>query len=261
VAGTEDHRRSSFAGRARSAVSHSGQDDHVKQTAAVAKTVAGRAGDVPKAVSRKVAREDAWEEPRGDAELLTEIARPSRADHRPDRPCRGTGGASREIAMTAEDRLDPGFRGRAASSSPPRGPGRRMVERLDERECMELIGAGRIGRLGYTGRFGPTVLPIRYKLYEGSIVFHALEDTFTEEDLRTGIAHAEYQVAFEVDQYYLEGRLGWVVEVVGSAHQVDTEAERASIINAGADPWPEAEWEHLVRVKPVRIGGLRIQRA
>jgi hypothetical protein len=59
VAGTEDHRRSSFAGRARSAVSHSGQDDHVKQTAAVAKTVAGRAGDVPKAVSRKVAWEDA----------------------------------------------------------------------------------------------------------------------------------------------------------------------------------------------------------
>jgi hypothetical protein len=95
----------------------------------------------------------------------------------------------------------------------------------------------------------------------GSIVFHALEDTFTEEDLRTGIAHAEYQVAFEVDQYDPEGRAGWVVEVVGSAHQVDTEAERASIINARADPWPEAKWEHLIRIQPLRIGGLRIHRA
>jgi nitroimidazol reductase NimA-like FMN-containing flavoprotein (pyridoxamine 5'-phosphate oxidase superfamily) len=158
-----------------------------------------------------------------------------------------------------EDR--PGSHGGAAPSSPPSGPGRRVVERLDERECMELIVQRRIGRLGYTGRFGPTVLPVRYKLYEGSIVFHTLEDTFTEEDLRTGIAHAEYQVAFEVDQYDPEGRAGWVVEVVGSAHQVDTEAERTSIINARADPWPEAEWGHLIRIQPLRIGGLRIHRA
>ena len=136
-----------------------------------------------------------------------------------------------------------------------------MAERLDERECIELIGTGSIGRLGYTGRFGPTVLPVRYKLYEGSIVFHALEDTFTEEDLRTGIAHAEYQVAIEVDQYFLGGRAGWFVEVVGSAHHVDTETERAAIIHAAADPWPEAEWEHLIRVQPVRIGGFRIHRA
>ena len=115
-----------------------------------------------------------------------------------------------------------GSHGGAASSSSPAGPGRRVVERLDKPECMELIGAGRIGRLGYNGRYGVTVLPVRYKLYEGSIVFHTLEDTFTEEDLRTEIAHAEYRVAFEVDQYDPEGRAGWVVEVVGSAHHVDT---------------------------------------
>jgi hypothetical protein len=75
MADTEDHGMSSLAGRARSAVSHIGQDDHLKQTAAVAKTVAGRAGDASKAVSRRVTQEDAWEELRGDVELLTEIAR------------------------------------------------------------------------------------------------------------------------------------------------------------------------------------------
>lgn len=76
-----------------------------------------------------------------------------------------------------------------------------MLECLDENECLELIGAGRLGRLAYTGRFGPTMLPVLYKLHEGSMVFRTLQDTFTEEDLRTGIAYAEYQVAFEVDQY------------------------------------------------------------
>ena len=57
MADTEDHRMSSFPGRARSAMSHIGQDDHIKQITAVAKTVAVRAGDVSKAISRKVAQE------------------------------------------------------------------------------------------------------------------------------------------------------------------------------------------------------------
>ena len=47
--------------------------------------------------------------------------------------------------------------------------------------------------------------------------FHALQDTFTEEDPRTGIAHTEYRVAPEADQHDPEGRAGWFVEV-GSRH-------------------------------------------
>jgi hypothetical protein len=68
----------SFADRARSVLSNVGQDDRVKQAAAVTKDVASRAGEASKSVSRKVTQEDAWDELRGDVELLTEIAR---ADH------------------------------------------------------------------------------------------------------------------------------------------------------------------------------------
>jgi nitroimidazol reductase NimA-like FMN-containing flavoprotein (pyridoxamine 5'-phosphate oxidase superfamily) len=150
-----------------------------------------------------------------------------------------------------------GSRGGGASQPPEGGPAPRVLDRLDENECVQLIGAGRLGRLAYTGRFGPTVLPVLYKLHEGSIVFHTFQDTFTEEDLRTGIAHAEYQVAFEVDEYDPETLEGWVVLIVGPAHHVDTEAERASITSAGADPWPEAESEHLIRVHPMSISGRR----
>lgn len=110
-----------------------------------------------------------------------------------------------------------GSPGGGAPQRPEGGPGPRVLERLDERECLQLIGAGRLGRLAYSGRFGPTVLPVLYKLHEGSIVFRTLQDTFTEEDLRTGIAHAEYQVAFEVDQYDPETLDGWVVLVVAGA--------------------------------------------
>ena len=80
---------------------------------------------------------------------------------------------------------------------------------------MRLLGATRVGRLAYTGREGPTVVAVVYKLHEGSVVFHPLQGTFTEEDLRTGIAHAEYQVAFEIDQIDPDARGGWAVLVVG----------------------------------------------
>jgi nitroimidazol reductase NimA-like FMN-containing flavoprotein (pyridoxamine 5'-phosphate oxidase superfamily) len=136
-----------------------------------------------------------------------------------------------------------------------------VIEHLGDSECLELLGAARVGRLAYTGRYGPTVLPVVYKLHEGSIVFHTFRDTFTEEDLRTGIAEAEYHVAFEIEQIDPEALEGWTVLVTGPAHHVDTETEHESIISAGADPLPEAEAEHLIRVKLHSITGLHTRRA
>jgi hypothetical protein len=75
VAETEEHRKSALANKARTVLS----DDRLKQAAAVTKTVAVRAEEASRTVSRKVAQEDSWDELRGDAELLTEIARAHQA--------------------------------------------------------------------------------------------------------------------------------------------------------------------------------------
>jgi hypothetical protein len=77
LADTEHHR--SFAERAAQALSNVGQDDRVKQAAMTAKEVAERAQEASKTVTRKVGQEDAWDELRGDVELLTEIARAQHA--------------------------------------------------------------------------------------------------------------------------------------------------------------------------------------
>ena len=148
------------------------------------------------------------------------------------------------------------------SASPGSGLGaRRVVERLDETECMELLSTAKIGRLVYNSRYGPVAVPSEYKIHEGSIVFRTYQVTFTEQDLRTGIAHAEYQVVVEVDQVDPEAHEGWVVLVRGTAHHVDTEAERASIGNVGLESWVEAEPEHFIRVVPVSIAGQRLRSA
>ncbi len=145
-----------------------------------------------------------------------------------------------------------------AAPQRPAGSGRRVLEDLDEAECLRLISPGGVGRLAFTGRFGPTVLPVNYRLFEGTIVFLTTQDSATDEDLRTGIAHAEYKVAFEMDEFDIADRVGWSVLVQGSVHHVDSPAEQETLRRAGVEAWPEGHREHFLRITPTRITGRRI---
>lgn len=133
-----------------------------------------------------------------------------------------------------------------------------MLEELDEAECLRLIASGGVGRIGYSGRYGPTVMPVNYRLYEGTIVFRTAQDSATDEDLRTGIANAEFKVAFEIDDFDTAARTGWSVLIQGSAHHVESEAERASVAGAGVDPWPGGDRELFLRIIPTRVTGRRV---
>jgi nitroimidazol reductase NimA-like FMN-containing flavoprotein (pyridoxamine 5'-phosphate oxidase superfamily) len=135
-----------------------------------------------------------------------------------------------------------------------------VVEDLDEAECLRLVSPGGIGRIAFTGRFGPTVLPVNYQLHQGTIVFRTAEDSPTDEDLRTGIANAEYKVAFEIDDFSPAAREGWSVLIQGPVHHVESEAERASVREAGVEPWAGGPRELFLRVVPSRITGRRISR-
>lgn len=135
-----------------------------------------------------------------------------------------------------------------------------VLEELDEAECRRLIAPGGIGRLVFAGRFDLTVIPVNYKLYDGAILFRTTQHGATDEDLRTGIEHAEYRVAFEVDEFDTTAREGWSVLVQGPAHHLDSESERADAEAAGVEPWPGGVREHFIRITPVRITGRRIRR-
>ena len=135
-----------------------------------------------------------------------------------------------------------------------------VLEELDEAECLRLIAPGGIGRLVYAGRFDLTVLPVNYMFFNGAILFRTTQDSPTDEDLRTGIAHAEYRVAFEVDQFDLAARDGWSVLLQGPAHHLDSESERAEALQAGVEPWPDGAREHFIRITPARVTGRRIRR-
>lgn len=135
-----------------------------------------------------------------------------------------------------------------------------VLERLDEAQCLRLIAPGGIGRLVFTGQWDLTVLPVNYKLHNGAILFKTGQNSSTDEDLRTGIAHAEYRVAFEVDEFDTAAREGWSVLVQGPAHHIDSESERAAAEAAGVDPWPDGDRQHFISITPTRITGRRIRR-
>jgi len=134
------------------------------------------------------------------------------------------------------------------------------LEELTEAESLDLIGQAEIGRIGFSGRYGPVVIPVNYKIVDGSVVFRTAIGSPLGEDLRTGIANAEYKVAFEIDELDPGARTGWSVLIQGAAHLVDEEEERSVVARAGVEPWAGGDREQYVRIKPTLISGRRIRR-
>jgi nitroimidazol reductase NimA-like FMN-containing flavoprotein (pyridoxamine 5'-phosphate oxidase superfamily) len=135
------------------------------------------------------------------------------------------------------------------------------ARQLEEAECVRLISPGGIGRLAYASLDGPAVLPVSYRLYEGTIVFRTSQDSPVGEDLRTGIAGAEYKVAFEIDRLDVADPEGWFVFIHGAAHHVDSDEEQASLVQAGIEPWPAGGGVHFIRIMPTFVTGWRIGEA
>src|SRR5258708_21608992 len=98
---------------------------------------------------------------------------------------------------------------------PERSSAEPVVEELDEAECLQLVARQDVGRIAYTGRFGLTVFPVNYRWHDGSIVFRTGQNSPMDADLRTESAHADYQVAFEVDELAARPRAGWGALVHG----------------------------------------------
>jgi nitroimidazol reductase NimA-like FMN-containing flavoprotein (pyridoxamine 5'-phosphate oxidase superfamily) len=135
-----------------------------------------------------------------------------------------------------------------------------MLEQLSEQESLRLAAGAVVGRIGFTGRYGPVVLPVNFKLIDGAVVFRTDGESALDQDLRTGITDAEYRVAFEIDQIDESERTGWSVMVQGAAHYLEDQGERAAAAAAGIDPWAGGDKDVYISIRPAHITGRRIKR-
>jgi nitroimidazol reductase NimA-like FMN-containing flavoprotein (pyridoxamine 5'-phosphate oxidase superfamily) len=135
------------------------------------------------------------------------------------------------------------------------------MEVLDEAECLRLISPGGVGRIAYLGRYDLTVLPVNYRVVHGDILFRTASDSITGEDLRTGLANADFKVAFEIDDLDEQAQEGWSVLVQGPAHHLDSPADQEAAEAAGLHSWAGQNKDHFIRIRPRRITGRRVRQA
>src|ERR1700744_3429913 len=109
------------------------------------------------------------------------------------------------------------------------------LEPLSEAEGWDLLRGAGIGRVSYSGRFGPMILPINFEVRDNAVYFRVAEHGPTGEDLRTGIAHADYRIAFQADEFDAQTHSGWSVLMQGVVNPIVTEDERATVAKLCVD--------------------------
>lgn len=128
------------------------------------------------------------------------------------------------------------------------------LEMLGTEECLRLLEAGAVGRVGVTVSGVPEVLPVNYRVIDGNVVFRTGSGT----KLHAATRHAP--IAFEVDESDPETLAGWSVLVVGFSEEVTDPGEVAQALGMLPNGWVAGDREHVVRLTPSRISGRRLRR-
>jgi len=131
-----------------------------------------------------------------------------------------------------------------------------QFEPLDQDECLALLAAGVIGRIGFVSDGVPVVLPINYRLVRSTGV---TPGTWIAVRTRPGnvIEQALRVVAFEIDGYDTDRREGWSVLVQGERYRIDDESA-AIRSQFDSDPWLAEERDAWLLVQPFSITGRRL---
>ncbi len=105
------------------------------------------------------------------------------------------------------------------------------LEALDRHECLELLRHARLGRVGFTLRALPTIVPAGYCLENGTIFVRCAPESDLAASLNDAI------VSFEVDHIDTSGDTGWCVVVVGRAQVLSSQMPESRLPRSGWSPF------------------------
>ena len=148
----------------------------------------------------------------------------------------------------------------SSASRDTRVNARSVLERLDEAESMELLANGGVGRLVFTSRYGPRRCRSRTGSTEGRSSWARGTSSSTRSCARVSRTPTTTSPSRPTRLTCKRARDG-SCSCRGAAHHLDTEAERAPIIDAGLQPWVEGVAAHFIRVNPTSVQRARARRA
>lgn len=114
------------------------------------------------------------------------------------------------------------------------GRPRYTVEDLDDAACRERLNSAPTGRIGFTDRALPRILPVHYTLRDDEVVIARRSGATL--DIRP-----QEIVAFEVDHYDPATREGWSVSLVGTCRIITDSDEIAELDAVDFAPWNSEE--------------------
>jgi nitroimidazol reductase NimA-like FMN-containing flavoprotein (pyridoxamine 5'-phosphate oxidase superfamily) len=131
------------------------------------------------------------------------------------------------------------------------------VVHLSRDECLDLLAASTLGRLGVIVKGRPEIFPINhvYDAGSGTVVFPTRRGTKLEAALDWPT------VAFEIDGVSPDGESGWSVLVVGHAEEVTDPDQTAAVAAARTARWAAGTSTRWLRIVPSSITGRRISAA
>lgn len=127
----------------------------------------------------------------------------------------------------------------------------RSLVTLPRAQCLELLRNGCVGRVVFTERALPAVLPVTYGVLGEDVVIR------TESGSRLAAAARSGVLAFEVDDIDIAARTGWSVVVTGVPFLVQDPAELERVA-AVLDPWVRRDHDVVVRIPPTVVTGRRV---
>ncbi|WP_416981913.1 pyridoxamine 5'-phosphate oxidase family protein [Streptomyces sp. T028] len=121
---------------------------------------------------------------------------------------------------------------------------------LDRQECLSLMAGVPVGRIVYTRRALPAVLPVNFRLdHDGAVL---IRTSVTSEIVS---AAAGAVVAFEADDVDADTHSGWSVVITGPATLVTDPAEHERLLRTGPRSWVPSPKEVFLRIDPELVTG------
>jgi nitroimidazol reductase NimA-like FMN-containing flavoprotein (pyridoxamine 5'-phosphate oxidase superfamily) len=127
------------------------------------------------------------------------------------------------------------------------------LEVLGDEDCLHLLDAAPIGRLGFMDQGSPVILPVNFALDGRSIVFRSAAGS------KLTAAVVERPVCLEVDGWDAVEHSGWSVLAKGVARHIVDDDERGRLASARVRPWSNPELrDEWVRIVVDELTGRRI---
>jgi nitroimidazol reductase NimA-like FMN-containing flavoprotein (pyridoxamine 5'-phosphate oxidase superfamily) len=127
-----------------------------------------------------------------------------------------------------------------------------QLAELSLEDCLELLASKSVGRVAYTERAMPAVIPVTFGLDGHRIVIRTRVGGVLARQLDNAV------VAFEVDEVDEQVRSGWSVLVTGVAKVVRDPSELLRLERGWPLPWAGGDRRQLITITPGHISGRRV---